>query len=130
MAKEELIYQLSILQQQTQQIQEQLQLVAQNRIELEDLLKGLEELKGKKGGDALASLGRGIFLDVKINSEKLIVDVGGKNFVKKDIEDSKKLINNQLEKVNQFEENLNEEAEKINNQLTNLISENSQEFNS
>ena len=90
--QQELIYQLSILQQQAQQIQEQLQLVEQNVSDLSSISNGLNELKGKKDSEMLAPLGRGIFVKAKILSEELTVDIGKKNFVKKSIPETQEII--------------------------------------
>jgi len=119
--QQELIYQLSILQQQAQQIQEQLQLVEQNVSDLSSISNGLNELKGKKDSEMLAPLGRGIFVKAKILSEELTVDIGKKNFVKKSIPETQEIILLQIDKIAQIKERLLDELDKINNQLLTLI---------
>ena len=119
--QQELIYQLSILQQQAQQIQEQLQLVEQNVSDLSSISNGLNELKGKKDSEMLAPLGRGIFVKAKILSEELTVDIGKKNFVKKSIPETREIILLQIDKIAQIKERLLDELDKINNQLLTLI---------
>jgi len=119
--QQELIYQLSILQQQAQQIQEQLQLVEQNVSDLNSISNGLNELKGKKDSEMLAPLGRGIFVKAKILSEELTVDIGKKNFVKKSIPETQEIVAIQIEKIEQIKEQLLDELDKINNQLLTLI---------
>jgi prefoldin alpha subunit len=71
----------------------------------------------------LAPIGRGIFVNAKTLSEELIVDIGGKNFVKKSIPDTKKLIKEQLEKLEKAREELNGELDKINQDLTKTMVE-------
>ena len=119
--QQELIYQLSILQQQAQQIQEQLQLVEQNVSDLNSISDGLNELRGKKDSEMLAPLGRGIFVKAKILSEELTVDIGKKNFVKKSIPETQEIILLQIDKIAQIKERLLDELDKINNQLLTLI---------
>jgi len=119
--QQELIYQLSILQQQAQQIQEQLQLVEQNVSDLNSISDGLNELKDKKDSEMLAPLGRGIFIKAKILSEELTVDIGKKNFVKKSIPETQEIVAIQIEKIEQIKEQLLDELDKINNQLLTLI---------
>src|SRR3989338_11497560 len=119
--QQELIYQLSILQQQAQQIQEQLQLVEQNVSDLSSISNGLNELKGKKDSEMLAPLGRGIFVKAKILSEELTVDIGKKNFVKKSIPETQEIVVTQIGKIEQIKEQLLDELDKINNQLLALI---------
>jgi len=119
--QQELIYQLSILQQQAQQIQEQLQLVEQNVSDLNSISDGLNELRGKKDSEMLAPLGRGIFVKAKILSEELTVDIGKKNFVKKSIPETREIVSTQIEKIEQIKKQLLDELDKINNQLLALI---------
>ena len=82
-AQQELMFKLSMFEQQIQQIQQQLQAVEQGVAELTSLNLGLEEIVGSEGKEIMAPIGRGIFVKAKLLSEELIVDVGGKNFVKK-----------------------------------------------
>ena len=119
--QQELIMKLGMFEQQMKQIQEQLQLVEQNTIELSSLSLGLDELKGKKDEEILAQIGRGIFVKAKLLSEDLIVDVGSKNFVNKNISDTKKLIENQLGRLNEIKESLSNSLEEINSEVTKII---------
>ena len=119
--QQELIMKLGMFEQQMRQIQEQLQLVEQNTIELSSLSLGLDELKGKKDEEILAQVGRGIFVKAKLISEDLIVDVGSKNFVNKNISDTKKLIENQLGRLNEIKESLSNSLEEINAEVTKII---------
>ena len=82
---------------------------------------GLDELKGKKDEEILAQVGRGIFVKAKLLSEDLIVDVGSKNFVNKNISDTKKLIENQLGRLNEIKESLSNSLEEINSEVTKII---------
>jgi len=58
--QQELIYQLSVFEQQMNQIQQQMQMVEQGISELGELGNGLEELKGKSGEEIMAPVGQGI----------------------------------------------------------------------
>ena len=96
--QQELMFKLSMFEQQMQQLQQQLQAVEQGIVEMNNLNFGLEELVGSKDKEILAPIGRGIFVKTKLLSEELTVDVGGKNFVKKSIPEAKKIINEQIKK--------------------------------
>jgi hypothetical protein len=72
-------------------LQQQLQAIEQGLVEMQSLNFGLDELKGKTGKEILAPIGRGIFARAKLISEDLLVDVGGKKFVTKNIVQTKKL---------------------------------------
>lgn len=121
--QQELIMKLSFFEQQIQQIQRQLQAVEQGIIEISSLSHGLEDLKGAEGKEVLAPLGRGIFAKTKLLSENLIVDVGGKNFVKKTIPETQNLIQEQIKKLEEIQKSLEGNLQDINNELTRLFTE-------
>ena len=116
--QEELMYKLQMYEQQIQQLQQQLEAIEQAIIEMNSLVLGLNELVGSKDKEILAPIGRGIFVKTKLISEDLIVDVGGKNFVKKSIPETKKLIQDQVIKLEEVKKELEGNLEEINNELT------------
>jgi len=116
--QEEVMYKLSMYEQQITQLQQQLEAVEQAIIEMNSLVLGLNELTGSKEKEILAPIGRGIFVKTKLVSEDLTVDVGGKNFVKKSIPETKELIKGQIKKLEEIKEELNKNLEEINNELT------------
>ena len=119
--QQDLMYKLSVYEQQIQQLQQQLEAVEQATIEMNSLVLGLDDLVGSEGKEILAPIGRGIFVKTKLASEDLTVDVGGKNFVKKSIPETKKLIEDQVKKLEEVKEELNNNLEEINNELTNTF---------
>ena len=116
--QQELIYKLSMYEQQIQQLNQQLQAIEQAIVEMDNLNLGLDELIGSKEKEILAPIGRGIFVKTKLLSEDLTVDIGGKNFVTKSIPETKKLIEEQVKKLEEVKEELNDNLEEINNELT------------
>ena len=120
---QELMIKLGMFEQQIQQLRQQLQAVEESIIEITSLNYGLDELEGSAGKEILAPMGRGIFVKTKLLSDKLTVDVGGKNFVNKSIPETKKIIENQIKKLNKIKEDLNGNIEKINQELIKTISE-------
>jgi len=118
MQQQELIMKLGMFEQQIKQIQQQLQVVEQNTIELLSIKEGLEDFKESKDKEVLAQIGRGIFLKAKIISEDLIVDIGNKKFVNKDIDSTKEMIQRQIVKVDEVKGELEKALEEINKQLT------------
>jgi len=112
MNQEQLI-QLQIIEQEAQQLEQQLQLVEQQISELQNLNDGLDELQETKEKEILAELGRGIYIPAEIKSKKLIVEVGRKNFVKKSIPDTKKIIDEQIGKLNQVKIQINNRVEEL-----------------
>ena len=120
--QQELFYRLNLYEQQIRHLQEQLQAVEQSSVELESLSLALEELKGKKDSEIMAPIGRGIFIKSKILEETLLVDIGGKNFVKKTIGETRKLIDDQVGKLEQVKKELEDNTENLSNEIQELIS--------
>ena len=114
----ELAMKFSMFEQQIQAIHQQMQAVEQAILELSSISQGLEEMKGKKDQEILAQIGRGIFVKAKLLSEELVVDVGGKNFVEKDIPHTQTIIDDQLLKLKEIQEDLSGNLEQINQELT------------
>ena len=121
--EQELMYKLSLFEQQIQQVQQQMQAVEQAIEEMNFLNKGLDELVGSKDKEILAPIGRGIFAKAKLLSEELLVDVGDKNFVKKSIPDTKKIISGQIEKLGEAQKDLEKTMKEINQDLTKTMND-------
>lgn len=119
--QQELIFKMSMFEQQMQQLQQQLQAVEQAMNELNSLNLGLDDLKGSVGKEIIASIGKGIFVKANLKSEDLIVDIGGRNFVKKSIPDTKKILKKQLKKLDDIKKELSDNLEKINTELTKIL---------
>lgn len=122
-SENELMIKLSFFEQQIRQIQQQLEAIEKNVIEMTSLEIGLEEFKGAEGREIMAQIAKNIFIKTKIVSDMLLIDIGGGNFVKKDIDSTKKLIREQVKKLESLREELNSALEKINEELTKTIME-------
>jgi len=120
-SQQELMAKLSMFEQQTQHLNQQLQAVSDGIIEMSSLNFALDELKGKTGKEVLSPLGRGIFTKTKLISEDLIVDIGGKNFVKKSIPEAKEIIEDQMKKLEDVKKSLEAEIEKVNKELMDMF---------
>jgi prefoldin alpha subunit len=121
--QKEIILKLSFFEQQIKNLQQQLQSAHEAILDLNSLILTLDEIKKSKEKEILASLGRGIFVNAKITSEDVLVDVGDKKFVKKSVEETKELIKEQLEKLESIRENIEDNIENFENEIDNLISE-------
>jgi len=121
--QQELMFKLSMFEQQIQQLQQQLQAVERGIIDMASLEVGLDEISGGKGKEIFSSIGKGIFAKAKLDSEELIVDIGGANFVKKSIPETKKIIQSQIKKLEEAKKALNENLEKIGEEFTQLITD-------
>lgn len=117
------MFKLSMYEQQIQQLQQQSQAVEHAVIDMNLLSLGLEEMVGKTGKEILAPVGRGIFAKTQLLDEELIVDVGGKNFVTKSIPETKKIIDDQIKKLEDVKVDLNNSLEKVGEELMKVYQE-------
>lgn len=115
--QQELLFKFSMFEQQIKQIQQQLQAVEQGIVELSSLSFGLDELVGNTGKEIRAPIGRGIFVNAKLISEELIVDIGKGNLVKKSIPETKELIGEQIKKLEQVREELENNLNEVGREL-------------
>ncbi len=120
-SQQELTFKFQMLEQQIVAIQQQLQVVEQTLIDMASLNFGLDEIKTNK--EILAPVGAGIFAKAKLISEELVVGVGEKNYVQKSIPETKKLIQEQIKKLERAKEELNFELDKINDEVTRVMGE-------
>lgn len=123
MNQEELIYTFGIYEQQIRNLQEQLESVNRGISDLELLNLDLEDLKESKGKEIMAPVGRGIFIKSSIVSEELNVDIGGGNFVKKSVDETKEIINSQIKKLEKVKIELEDSLKKMNSRIEELIKE-------
>jgi len=121
--QQELIYKLSMFEQQAQALQEQIGAVEQGINELGSLNFGLDELKEGFGKEILAPIGRGVFVAASLASETLTVDVGGKNFVKKSIPEAKEIIEEQVKKLVEVKKDLTGSLEKMGEEMDKTLGE-------
>ena len=119
--EQELNVKFQILEQQIMAIQRQLQAVEQTLLDMASLKLGLDEIKKDK--EILSQVGAGIFAKSKLISEELVVAIGEKNYIKKSIPETKKLIQEQIVKLEIAKESLEGELEKINEEVTRAMGE-------
>jgi|YelNatPaOPRAMG01_1025707.scaffolds.fasta_scaffold02674_21 prefoldin alpha subunit len=85
-----------------------------NLVEIEESIKGIEELK-KKGEDVLFSLGSQTYIPCKIvEKDKIIVEVGANVAIEKSLEEGKQILQKRKEEI----EKAVEEIENTINQLS------------
>lgn len=121
--QQELIYKLSMYEQQGQQINQQLEVVSSRINDLEKLKEELSSLEGNKDNEILAQVAKGIFINAKMKDDKLLFDIGGGNFVKKSIPEGQKLLDEQIKKLEKIQTQLEETMEDLQKQMGDLISQ-------
>jgi prefoldin alpha subunit len=121
--QQELIYKFSMYERQMRETQQQIEAIERGMTDLESLNSGLNELKGSIGKEIYAQLGKGIFVNAKINSEDLNVDIGDGNFVKKSIPETQKLIGEQTKKLAEIKKELEQSLQDIEEELRGMMKE-------
>ena len=121
--QQKLMFKLSIFEQQIRQLQQQIQAVEQGIVDISSLSLGLDDLKGSEGKEILAPIGRGIYAKTKLLSEELTVDIGGGNFVKKGIDDTKKIISEQIKKLEKVKRDLEKSLDNLGQELEKVMLE-------
>ncbi len=129
---QELYMEFQMLEQHIKQLQGQLEVITNQLIELNTTRNSLEEFnKINMDKEVFVPLSSGIFAKAKIkDTSELIVNVGANVVVKKDIDSTKKLIQNQIEEIKKIQKQMIDNLEKMTNhaeqlemQLQSLISE-------
>jgi len=119
--QQDIIYSLGTYEQHIKQLSQQLQAVEENIVELNSLIFDLDEIK--KGKEVLAQVGKGIFVNANLTSDELTVNVGERNFVKKNIPETKKLIKEQLSKLENVKKELEMKIDEIGGEIQRILSE-------
>ena len=112
-AKTEML-ELNVLDMQIRQLEQQAMLIEQQISEYQSLLSNLDELKkAKKGQSMLFPFSRDIFVEGKIEGSEVLVNIGSKTLVRKSIDEAKKIIERQKEKMLKANEEIARETGKI-----------------
>lgn len=123
MKEQELNAKFQVFEKQIFQLQEQLRSVEQALFDMSIIHSGLENLKGKTGEEIMAQIGQGIFVKANLSSEKIVVDIGGKNYVEKTIDETKEMIENQETKIKEIKKEIDQELERVNQEVTKTMQE-------
>lgn len=117
------MFKLAMYEQQIKQLNEQLEAVEKAIADSSSLSLNLENLKNGKEKEIVASIGKGIFARAKLISEELLVDIGGKNIVKKSIPEAQKLIGSQVNKLSEIKFEIEKNLEAMNSELMKMFLE-------
>jgi len=120
MNQEQLI-QLQIIENEVEQLEKQLELIEHHLLEMKRLESGLDELEKTEEKEIRAEIGKGIYIPAEIKSKLLIVDVGKGHFVKKNIQDTKKIIKEQIDKLNEAKRQIAGREEDLRKEMDGLI---------
>ncbi len=119
---QELYLEYQLVEQQIKQLQRQLELIANQMIELSVTKNSLDELsKIAIGKEIFVPLSTGVYTKASIKeTNELLVNVGANVLVKKDVESTKMLIQNQIEEVKKVQKQNLKDLEEMANQAGEL----------
>ena len=123
MVKEELLIQLSMMEQQANEQAEKIQAIDNQISELESLKLSLKKMEKSKGREMLSPLGRGIFLKTEVKDEKVFVNVGSKTLVKRTFPEAAEIVDTQVKEMENLKHQLMHNIEEINQALAGLLEE-------
>ena len=121
MEQQEVIFRLSMMEQQMNQMQQQLQAIERGINDLQSLNLGLDEIPSSPGKEILAPIGKGIYVRAKVLSEELLVNVGDNNFVNRSVKEAKDLIGGQVKKLGDMKSDIERSIEMTNEEFMGLI---------
>ncbi len=101
-------FELQMANNQLKQIEKQLELIEAQVLEALTIINALDELKSsKQGAKSLAPVANGIFVEAKLeNIQDLLVNVGGGIVVKKSVDETKSMLQNQVSELRSAEQEL------------------------
>ncbi|MBS3090909.1 prefoldin subunit alpha [Candidatus Pacearchaeota archaeon] len=120
---EEVILKAQMIEQQSNEIEQNLQLINQQLDELDKFKETLEDFDKKKSNEMLSLLGKGVYAKTETKEKDLFVGVGANIFVKKSPEETIKVIESQLSRLKEARIQLMERAEIYANAFRQLIEE-------
>lgn len=121
MQKEEYIFQLSALEQQAREIQQQVGLVNQKINELNVLKLSLDKLEKTHEKEFLAPLGEGVFVKARLEEKELFVNVGSKIMVRKSMKETEAILEKQSKQLEGLRKELEQGIENLNNELQHIV---------
>ena len=99
MAGEEYLMRLQMIQQEAGQLEEKLQTIDEQISSMEAIKASIKEIDKKDSKEFLANLGKGIFMKAEVTDKNLFVNVGKNTLIKKNPEETIKIIDDQVKKL-------------------------------
>jgi prefoldin alpha subunit len=114
-SKQKEIFEFNMLDMQLRQMEQQAIMLEQQILEFQTVIFNLDELKkAKKGQNVLFPMGRDIFAEGKMeNSDSLFINIGSKTIVKKNVDETKKIVEKQKETLIGACEEIKSDMEKV-----------------
>ncbi len=114
---EELLYKISILEQEAKKMEESIKAVNEQISEFESLKSSISSLDK----DVLAGLGKGIYFKSQVQDQDFLVNVGCNILIKKNKEQAVQIVDKQIKELEQLKLRLLENVEHLNKQMSGLV---------
>lgn len=121
MEKQEYLYRLTMIQKQSEELEEKMQQIDKQIQDMGSIRKSIEELDGKE--EILSNLGKGIFLRTGIKEEDLFVNVGKNILIRKTQKQTIEIIGEQIAKLLNGKKEVMDAIEELHEETNILISE-------
>ena len=120
---QELFMRATILQQQSQEIEQNLQIIDNQISEMDAFSKNLSDLSDSNEKEILASIGKGVYIKANLENKDLFVDVGAGTIVKKTPGETREIIDSQIPKLREARIQLTAQLESFHAQFHELVQE-------
>ena len=105
---------LNVLDMQLRQLEQQSLIIEQQIIEQQSLVLNLDDLKkAKKGQSMLFPFSKDIFVEGKLESSEVIVNIGSKTLARKSIDGAKEIAEKQKQRLLEVNEEIRGEMQRI-----------------
>lgn len=120
---QEILMKASMLQQQSQELEQQLEFVNKQILELDDFSLSLKHLIGTDEKEMLSSIGKGVYLKTNLADKQLFVEVGAGIVLRKTPQETRKIIDDQIRRFIEMRTQLEAQLSLYHASLSSLIAE-------
>lgn len=118
-----MLFRASMLEKNSREIQENIEMVNRQVAELEEFKFGLKVFEESKEKEMLSNLGKGVFVKTELKEKKLFVDVGSGVLVRKTAEEARKVVDSQIQKFLEARISLSAQLESLNTEMISIVEE-------
>ncbi len=122
MENEELIRRATDLHEETQETEKQISIIDEQIRELENYKSHVNSLKNVSDQNVLSSIGKGIHVKTRFESPEIFIEVGAGVVIKKTVEETISIIEEQLSKFKQARIQLMQRLQTLTTELGTMIS--------
>ena len=103
-----------LIRRQLAEIENQLNMLENKRLELEVMGNSINELKGQKDKEVMVPIGSGVLMKGTIlDDKKVLINVGANILVEKTLDEAKEIIKKQIEDILKAQDSLQKELRKF-----------------